>query len=179
MRALGIGLIALAMALAGFFAARLYFDEPLPASRLSHDGVIVGQMRPGFSLASSTGDIITAADFDGRVVLLNFWATWCEPCLREMPMLVDMQTEYGPEGLQVLGVAVDDPQSAMAFAREHGITYPILVGMGDIMEMNAAYGNTDGVLPYSVLVDREGVIRWQYVGEIPINDLTTLLQRFL
>jgi peroxiredoxin len=179
MRALGIGLIALAMALVGFFAARLYFDEPLPASRLSRDGVIVGQARPDFSLGSSTGDIVTAADFDGKVLLLNFWATWCEPCLREMPMLVEIQTQYGSKGLQVLGVAVDDPQNAMAFAREHGISYPILVGMGDVMEMNAAYGNTDGVLPYSVLVDKEGIVRWQYVGEIPRSDITSLLQRFL
>ena len=179
MRWLGISLIAAAMALAGFFAAKLYFDEPLPASRLSRDGVIVGQARPDFRLGSSTGDIVSAADFDGRVLLLNFWATWCEPCLREMPMLVDMQTQYGSKGLQVLGVAVDDPQKAMEFARAYGITYPILVGIGDIMEMNVAYGNTDGVLPYSVLVDREGIVRWQYVGEIPKKDLTSLLQRFL
>ena len=179
MRALGIGLIALAMALAGFFAARFYFDEPLPASRLSRDGVIVGQARPAFQLGSSTGDIVSASDFDGQVLLLNFWATWCEPCRREMPMLVDMQAEYGAKGLQVLGIAVDDPQNAMGFASEYGITYPILVGMGDVMEMNFAYGNTDGVLPYSVLVDRKGIVRWQYVGEISRNDITTLLQRFL
>jgi peroxiredoxin len=179
MRVLGIALIALAMALGGFFAARLYFDEPLPASRLSRDGVIVGQQRPAFRLAGTSGDFVTAEQFNGQVLLLNFWATWCEPCLREMPMLVDIQTQYGSEGLQVLGVAVDDPQNAMAFAREHGITYPILVGMGDVMALNASYGNTDGVLPYSVLVDRDGIVRWQYVGEIPKNDITTLLQRFL
>ena len=179
MRWLGIGLIALAMALAGFFAARFYFDEPLPASRLSRDGVIVGQAQPGFSVGNSTGDIVTAADYNGRVLLLNFWATWCEPCRREMPMLAELQAQYGTRGLQVLGVAVDDPQKAREFAREYGISYPILVGMGDVMEMNAAYGNTDGVLPYSVLVDRNGIVRWQYVGEIPLDDITTLLQRFL
>jgi thiol-disulfide isomerase/thioredoxin len=179
MRWLGIGLIALAMALAGFFASRFYFDEPLPASRLSRDGVIVGQVRPDFRLGSSAGDIVTAADFDGRVLLLNFWATWCEPCRREMPMLVDLQARYGQAGLQVVGVAVDDPGLAREFAGKYGISYPILIGMGDVMLMNAAYGNTDGVLPYSVLVDRRGIVRWQYVGEISRNDITTLLQRFL
>jgi thiol-disulfide isomerase/thioredoxin len=179
MRALGIGLIALAMALAGFFAARLYFDEPLPASRLSRDGVIVGNTRPDFHIGSSTGEIVAAADFDGRVLLLNFWATWCEPCRREMPMLVNLQAQYGPAGLQVVGVAVDDPARAREFADTYDISYPILVGMTDVMEMNATYGNTDGVLPYSVLVDRDGIVRWQYVGEIPRRDVTTLLDRYL
>ncbi|MGD9021843.1 MAG: TlpA disulfide reductase family protein, partial [Lysobacterales bacterium] len=113
-------MIALAMALAGFFASRFYFDEPLPASRLSRDGVIVGQVRPDFRLGSSAGDIVTAADFDGRVLLLNFWATWCEPCRREMPMLVDLQARYGQAGLQVVGVAVDDPGLAREFAGKYG-----------------------------------------------------------
>jgi peroxiredoxin len=179
MRCLGIGLIALAMALAGFFASRQFFDEPLPASRLSEGGVIVGQQRPEFHIASLAGDIVSSKNLDGRVLLLNFWATWCEPCRREMPMLVDLQAEFGARGLQVLGIAVDDPGAAREFAMTYDISYPVLVGMGEAMNMSAAYGNTDGVLPYSVLVDREGVVRWQYVGEISLNDITTLLQRFL
>jgi peroxiredoxin len=90
-----------------------------------------------------------------------------------------LQARYGQAGLQVVGVAVDDPGLAREFAGKYGISYPILIGMGDVMLMNAAYGNTDGVLPYSVLVDRRGIVRWQYVGEISRNDITTLLQRFL
>lgn len=179
MRALGIGLIALGMALAGFYASFLYFDEPLPASRLSEGGVKVGSQRPDFTLGSIRGETVSAADFDGRVVLYNFWATWCEPCRREMPMLMDLQAQYGQQGLQVVGVAVDEVENASAFVAEYGISYPNLAGITDVMKVNLEYGNVEGVLPYSVLVDRDGVIRWQYIGEIPHTAITTLLENYL
>jgi peroxiredoxin len=179
MRWLGISLIALGAAWAGFYLSQLYFDEPLPASRLSPGGVVVGSQRPDFRLGSSTGEIVTAEDFDGQVLLLNFWATWCEPCRREMPLLMRLQEQYGARGLQVVGVALDDVKKARDFVREYDIGYPILVGAGDVMETSLAFGNVDGVLPYSVLVDRSGVIRWQYIGEFPSTDITTLLEEYL
>lgn len=179
MRWLGISLIALAAALAGFYLSQLYFNEPLPASRLSPGGVVVGSERPDFSLGSSTGKIVTANDFNGQVLLLNFWATWCEPCRREMPLLMQLQELYGPRGLQVVGVALDDVKKARDFAHEYDISYPILVGSGDVMETSLAFGNVDGVLPYSVLVDRQGVIRWQYIGEFPSTDIMPLLEEYL
>lgn len=179
MRWLGISLIALAAALAGFYLSQLYFTEPLPASRLSPGGVVVGSQRPDFRLGSSAGDIVTANDFSGQVLLLNFWATWCEPCRREMPLLMQLQERYGARGLQVVGVALDDVKKARDFAHEYGISYPILVGAGDVMETSLAFGNVHGVLPYSVLVDRSGVIRWQYIGEFPSTDIATLLEEYL
>lgn len=179
MRWLGIGLIALAAALAGFFLSLVYFDEPLPASRLSPGGVRVGMERPDFRLGSSTGEFVVANDFKGEVLLLNFWATWCEPCRREMPMLMELHEQYAGHGLRVVGIALDDVQKAREFTREYGIGYTILVGGGDVMQTSHAYGNVDGVLPYSVLVDRRGVIRWQYIGEIPREEITTLLAAYL
>ena len=179
MRWLGISLIAAAAAWAGFYLSQLYFSEPLPASRLSPGGVVVGSERPDFRLGSSTGTIVTAQDFDGQVLLLNFWATWCAPCRREMPLLMQLQEQYGARGLRVVGVALDDVRKARDFARQYDIAYPILVGAGDVMETSLAFGNVDGVLPYSVLVDRNGVIRWQYIGEFPRTDIVTLLEEYL
>ncbi len=179
MRWLGIALIALAAALAGYYLSFTYFHEPLPASRLSPGGVRVGIERPDFRLGSSTGEFIAAQDFDGKVLLLNFWATWCEPCRREMPMLMGLHDEYATRGLRVVGVALDDVQSARDFADEYGISYTILVGGADVMQTSQAYGNVDGVLPYSVLVDSRGIIRWQYVGEIPRDEIITLLEAYL
>jgi len=179
MRWLGISLIALAAALAGFYLSQVYFNEPLPASRLSPGGVVVGSERPDFRLGSSTGNIVTADDFTGQVLLLNFWATWCEPCRREMPLLMQLQEQYGARGLQVVGVALDDVKKARDFTTEYAITYPTLVGAGDVMETSQAFGNVDGVLPYSVLVDRRGIVRWQYIGEFPRADIITLLEEYL
>lgn len=179
MRWLGMGLIALAAMLSGFYLSTMYFNEPLPASRLSPGGVRVGMQRPDFRLGSSTGALVEASDYDGDLLLLNFWATWCEPCRREMPMLMEFHEQYAAQGLEVVGVALDDVQKARDFANEYGIGYTILVGGGDAMQTSHAYGNVDGVLPYSVLVGRDGIIRWQYIGEIPRAEFITLLEAYL
>jgi len=179
MRRLGMTLIAIAALLAGFYLSAQYFAEPLPASLLSPDGNLVGMPRPDFRLGSNTGEFVSPSDFSGKTLLVNFWATWCTPCRQEMPMLMDLQQEYGPEGLQVVGIALDDVQSVRSFVEKYGISYPILVGEADVLATSAAYGNVAGVLPYSVLVDKEGIVRWQYTGEIPQDDIFRLLSEFL
>jgi len=179
MQRLGIILIALAALLTGFYLSAKYFSEPLPASRLSPGGILVGSQRPDFRLGSTKGEIVTPADFSGKTLLINFWATWCVPCRHEMPMLMNLQKKFGPEGLQVVGIALDDVQSTRDFVRKYRITYPILVGGADVMETSIAYGNVENVLPYSVLVDKEGIVRWQYVGEIQLGEFLRLLEEFL
>lgn len=179
MRKLGLTLIATAALLAGFLLSAHYFAEPPPASLLSPDGNLIGSLRPDFNLGSDTGALVSSDGFNGKTLLINFWATWCEPCRREMPMLMDLQSEYGAAGLQVVGIALDDIQSVRNFVQTYGITYTVLVGAADAMATSAAYGNVEGVLPYSVLVDKEGIIRWQYTGEIPFDDVSKLLSDFL
>jgi thiol-disulfide isomerase/thioredoxin len=178
-RKLGVTLIAIAALLAGFYLSAQHFAEPLPASLLSPNGNLIGSQRPEFRLGSHEGELVTPSDFSGKTLLVNFWATWCTPCRREMPMLMDLQREYGAEGLQVVGIALDDVQSVSNFVQKYGISYPILVGAADAMATSAAYGNVEGVLPYSVLVDRGGVIRWQYTGEIQEDDVSRLLSDLL
>jgi len=179
MRQLGIGLIAMAALLAGLSLSARYFAEPLPASLLSPGGNLVGSQRPDFSLGNHEGELVTSADFSGKTILVNFWATWCAPCRHEMPILMDLQREYGEQGLQVVGIALDDVQNVRHFVQKYGISYPILVGAADAMATSAAYGNVEGVLPYSVLVDKGGVIRWQYTGEINPGDVSRLLSDLL
>jgi thiol-disulfide isomerase/thioredoxin len=175
----GITLVAIAAMLAGFYLSAQYYSEPLAVAQPSSTGDMIGIQRPEFHLGSNSGEFVTPADYSGKTVLFNFWATWCAPCRREMPMLMDLQREYGPQGLQVVGIALDDVQSAMEFAKTYGISYPILLGEADVMETSDAYGNVDGVLPYSVLVDRDGIIRWQHVGEVPREKISDLLSVFL
>lgn len=175
----GIGLIAIVALLAGFYWSTQYYAEPLTASVQSQQANLVGKKRPDFRLASHTGEFISASDFAGKTLLVNFWATWCRPCRQEMPMLMDMQREYGPKGLQVVGIALDDVQSVRDFINEYGISYPILVGQADVMATSAEYGNVKGVLPYSVLVDKTGIIRWQYSGEIHPEDVSRRLDELL
>ena len=175
----GITLVAIAAMLAGFYLSAQYYSEPLAVAQPSSTGDMIGIQRPEFYLGSNSGEFVTPGDYSGKTVLFNFWATWCAPCRREMPMLMDLQREYGPQGLQVVGIALDDVQSARDFVNNYGITYPILLGAADVMDTSAAYGNLEGVLPYSVLVDRNGIIRWQYGGKIRPNEISRLLGLYL
>jgi peroxiredoxin len=175
--------------LAGFGAAaayRMFTAERMPsgARQMLEYGQrsaeeMVGQRRPDYTLGSSGGERVSAADFDGSVVLVNFWATWCAPCREEMPMLAELYREHVGSGLQVVGIALDDVAAAREFAAELGIDYPILVGSTDVMVVVRLYGNVSGVLPYSVLIDREGMIRWTRLGVLKEADLRLHLRELL
>lgn len=140
---------------------------------------LVGERRPDFTIGSDTGEFVSAEAFDGKLTLINFWATWCAPCRKEMPMLIDLYQDYSGQGLEVVGVAMDDVQQAIDFAKELGVNYPILVGSTDVMVMVQSYGNLSGVLPYSVLIDRDGIIRWTHAGELTRKELTQQIQDWL
>ena len=130
-------------------------------------------------LGSSSGEQVSASSFDGSVTLINFWATWCKPCREEMPMLLGLYKSYAPAGLQVVGVAIDDVQQARDFAAELGVDYTILVGSTDVMVMAQSYGNLSGVLPYSVLIDRAGIVRWTHLGGLKEKELTRRIEELL
>jgi peroxiredoxin len=179
MRKLLVTLVFITALLSGFYLSARYFAEPIPGSQPSSVGSAVGSFRPDFTLASSKGEFVSSTDFTGKTVLLNFWATWCEPCRREMPMLMDLQRKHGPTGLQVVGIALDNQESVKSFVSTYGISYPILVGEADVFKTSADYGNTEGVLPYSVLIDNEGIIRWKYAGVIKHDKINDLLNDLL
>jgi peroxiredoxin len=165
-----------------------YFSQP-DLSRLdiarSQEAVqeqvpdLVGAPRPDYRLGSSEGAWVSAADFDGQPVLVNFWATWCQPCREEMPMLSALYEELEPAGFTVVGIALDDVEQARQFAAELGINYPILVGSTDVMAVVRDYGNVSGVLPYSVLLDSDGIIRWTYLGELQEAELRSEISSLL
>lgn len=164
--------VAVIAASGGYFVAMRLGAPVSPgttAKQLEPDALpspenLIGQPRPDFSLADATGQLVSAGSFKGQVLLVNFWATWCTPCVEEMPMLSQFQQDYAGQGVAVIGIALDDPRRAQAFARELGIGYPLLFGLAEAMLVGRRYGNRSGMLPYSVLVDASGVIRWTRLG---------------
>ena len=140
---------------------------------------LVGRPRPDYSLGRTDGAIVTAADFDGQVVLVNFWATWCAPCREEMPMLSELRQAYLGDGFEVVGIALDEVQAARDFVEELGIQYPNLVGSTDVMAAIRLYGNSTGALPYSVLIDRDGIIRWTRMGVLHRDTLEPEIRALL
>jgi peroxiredoxin len=121
-----------------------------------------GQLAPDFTLQSLDGKSVRLSDFRGKAVLLNFWATWCQPCKIEMPWFVELQKQYGPEGLQVIGVAMDDASAddIAKFAKDLGVDYPILIGKESVGD---AYGGMP-FLPATFFIGRDGKVVDKAVG---------------
>ena len=117
---------------------------------------------PDFTLDSLDGKSTRLSDFRGKAVLLNFWATWCGPCKIEMPWFVDLQKQYGAEGLQIVGVAMDEAskEDIAKFAKGMGVNYPILLGKEAVGE---AYGGVPG-LPESFFIGRDGKVVDKIIG---------------
>jgi thiol-disulfide isomerase/thioredoxin len=145
-----VAAIVAALLFIGFHAARRSGNaggDPLDPT---------GKAAPDFTLQTLDGKSVSLSSFRGRAVLLNFWATWCGPCKIEMPWFVELQKQYGPQGLQIVGVAMDDssPQDIQTFVKEMGVNYPVLVGKEAVGQ---AYGGVD-VLPTTFFIDRDGKI---------------------
>jgi thiol-disulfide isomerase/thioredoxin len=117
---------------------------------------------PDFSLESLDGQTMRLSDFRGKAVLLNFWATWCGPCKIEMPWFVDFQKQYGSQGLQIVGVAMDDgsKEDIAKFARDMSVNYPILLGKESVGDQ---YGGVPA-LPETFLIARDGKIVDKIIG---------------
>jgi len=118
-------------------------------------------------------------EWRGRVVVINFWASWCTPCREEMPVFIRLQDRYEQQGLQFLGVAIDDPGKAEAFARELGVNYPTLLGAAEGLSWSRALGNQAGVLPYTVIFDRHGAVVARHAGGLKESEIEALFKPFL
>jgi cytochrome c biogenesis protein CcmG/thiol:disulfide interchange protein DsbE len=138
----------------------IYFLE-----RSSHSGgrhsAGPGALAPDFSLPQLTGKPLKLSDYRGKMVLLDFWATWCDPCREEIPRFVDIQNKYGSQGLQIIGVSMDDgPEPVQEFYQHFKMNYPVVMGNARIGEL---YGGILG-LPIAFLIKRDGRIYSRHVG---------------
>ncbi len=129
--------------------------EPSAAGRLPGETVA-----PSFTLTDIHGRTVSLSDFRGKVVILDFWATWCPPCKKEIPDFIDLQREYGARGVQIVGVGLDEPENIREFARSHGINYPVLLGND---EVSSLYGGISGI-PTTFIIDKQGNIAVRFEG---------------
>jgi cytochrome c biogenesis protein CcmG/thiol:disulfide interchange protein DsbE len=146
-----------------------------PAQTLSRSD-FANKSAPSFARMDLNGKKMELSAYRGRVVLLNFWATWCAPCLIEMPVFVSWQSQYGSRGLQVIGISMDDdaPPVRRAYLK-YRLNYPVAMGDEKLGEL---YGGVLG-LPVTYLIDRQGKVIKRYEGAVDLKQLEREVQRLL
>lgn len=171
----GTALLAL-MAGALFYAARIPVESQAPATPPPASLETVSH--PTFALPDLEGRQRDFAEWDGTHRLLNFWATWCAPCRREIPLLKAFQDEHGAAGFQVLGIAVDFPEEVAKYAVDAEFNYPVLVGEQDAMAVAESSGIEFIGMPFTMFVTREGEYVGAYIGELHQSHLDDVVNIF-
>jgi cytochrome c biogenesis protein CcmG/thiol:disulfide interchange protein DsbE len=146
------------------FIAIRYWSRP--AEFMQSGKTATYPVAPDFSVNDLSGQTLALSRYRGQVVLLNFWATWCTPCRSEIPRFVDLQNKYGRQGLQILGISLDDdPRPVPGFYQQSKMNYPVAIGDAKLAEQ---YGGVLG-LPVSFVIGRDGRIYAKHVGETDIS----------
>ena len=176
-------ILALVSLGAGFFLYQ-YMQKPKPVTTTAKPAVkksvsVLNQQRIDFSLPDMQGQQRKFSEWDGKVVLLNFWATWCPPCRKEIPAFIELQRDYGGKGFQVIGVAIDEMDAITDFTDGLGLNYPILIGNTAALKISNQYGNRFGQLPYSLIIDKQGIIRYIGKGELSYEAIEKEIQPLL
>ena len=169
-----VGLVAIASLALGLYL-RQQAQTPVPSS--ATPAATSGLM--GVALPDQHGTEQRLDQWRGRVLVVNFWATWCAPCREEMPEFIKAQNEFGGKGLQFVGIAVDSGDKVRQFSSEIGVNYPILVGGFGAMELSRALGNTMMALPFTVIVNRKGEIAHTQLGILKPEKLASIIRQLL
>ncbi len=142
------------------------YIERHPHAPPAFDSPLIGQPVPALVLADLDGKQHSLDQYRGHRVILNFWASWCAPCLKEMPALARAQKNFGENGPVVVGIAMDEPVNVRRFLAAHAVNYPILLGNLAPPSTALLLGNTPGLLPYSVLVGADGRVFATHAGAL-------------
>lgn len=165
------------IALAGFYVGRMFWPPPVgdaPATaQLSTSPAL--ETLPNFTLQDLNGDARNIAEWSERPLVINFWATWCAPCRREMPMLQTLQQERRNDPLTVIGIAIDRFDDVISYIPESGVTYPILIGQSDAMELAYLLDPEFTAMPFTVFTAPGGRVLTLFTGELHPPQLRDIL----
>lgn len=163
-------LVAIAAACAGAGAgAGAYFRSKKFEPSKPKDNAVAQLM--ALTLNDSQGKAQKLSQWNGKFIVVNFWATWCGPCIQEMPELVTLQNDFAKDNVQLLGLGIDSPSNITEFAQKHQITYPLFSAGMEGTELSQQMGNKAGGLPFTVLISRDGTILQSYAGRLKIDEV--------
>ena len=143
------------------------------------DSAQVGKIAPDFTLPSAAGGQISLSDYKGKLVLLNFWASWCPPCRAEIPGFIKIQEEYKDKGFTIVGAAIEDKEEVNKYIEKIGMNYPSAYGIEAVRKIAGVYGDPDGALPYSVLIGKDQKILMFFAGFLSEKKLKELIDKNL
>jgi len=171
-------LLFLSLATIGLVGCNQFSPSPSPPKVDAIAAGKIGSRLPDFSVKDLHGYVISSADLRGKVVLIDFWATWCQPCKKEMPGYQKLQDRYGSRGFTVLGFKFDtmmDSEDPALFAKKIGVHYPLAVASADLKQK---FGGVEG-LPTTMLYDRQGILRKKIIGFEYADTFENALKEFL
>lgn len=168
----------IAIGIGGYLLQANLAEKSNPAIESANATLTTGNDKIQFELKDVTGKLRQSSEWDGKGRLINFWATWCAPCRREIPLLIATQDKFAADNLQIIGIAVDFPDEVAAYAEEAEFNYPILVGQEDAMAVAESSGIDFIGLPFTMVVSPDGDLIKTHIGEIVeahIDKITTVL----
>ncbi|TAK62459.1 TlpA disulfide reductase family protein [Methylobacter sp.] len=163
-------IIAAILALALGITARHFFPSPENTAPSA---------LPGFNLPDLSGQQHNISEWQGKVLVINFWATWCSPCRKEIPDFIALQEQYANNGLQFIGIALEDKEPVAKYSAESKINYPILLGGDNGIALSQQLGNSAGAVPFTLIVNRQGQIVHRHPGELSKEQLMEILTPLL
>jgi thiol-disulfide isomerase/thioredoxin len=157
-------------------SVRSLSSSPLDKAKASEENQ---RKLPDFSLPDLSGKPRNIKEWQGKVLVINFWATWCPPCLKEMPEFEALHTEYENKGLQFIGIALDDADLVKEFIASKLITYPILLGEDQGTKIAHDLGNIVNTVPFTVIVNKQGLVVKSHMGELTREQLLEIITPLL
>jgi thiol-disulfide isomerase/thioredoxin len=167
-----LGAVALTAAAAGYLLSTRGGEPPALRTATARQ---VPATRPEFTLTDSTGQARAISEWDGSALIINFWATWCPPCRREIPLLNALHARHLADGFQVIGVAVDFREDVLNYMQDTPIDYPVLIGEQDGLDAARAFGMETMGFPFTVFTDKRGRIVTIHVGELHEPEAAAIL----
>ncbi len=134
---------------------------------------------PEFNLPDLSDRQHNISEWSGKILVINFWATWCPPCLKEIPDFVTLQEQYAAKGLQFIGIAIEDKQAVAEYAAKTKINYPVLLGGDNGIALAHQLGNNVDAVPYTLIVDKQGQIIYQHPGELAKDKILEVIAPLL
>ena len=174
-----VGLAAAGLA-SGYLFNNWQHEQKIADSKISTTKeTVISNTRPLFKLKDLEGKVRDVKEWDGQVLMINFWATWCPPCRKEIPAFIELQEKYLDKGFKIIGIALDEKEAVIDFTDPMGVNYPILMAEQEGIVLSKAYGNRLGVLPYTVIIDRKGNIIHRQRTELTFEQVEGMIKPLL